>query len=201
MLPSEKMQAPALWTTGAQRDAMTLFEVHHAVRSYRAWPPDAVVQLSNDRAYHLPLGITLVDGRQAAVDIVRQGEERTAARRALDRLLPEVLKERGIGFVLLTEGQLFGDRRLPHAREVLRAAGWPVASEQEFTCVGLLRELGGAATLSTLRETGPSGAALVGTACVLAMRRKLRIDLTATSFDLCTVCTLSSKAAGLETVA
>ena len=92
MLPSEKMQSPALWTTWAQRDAMTLFEMHHTVRSYRAWPPDAVVHLSDDNAYYPSLGITLADGRvrRRSISFVPKTRVRQLAE-SLDRTLAAVL--------------------------------------------------------------------------------------------------------------
>ncbi len=187
MFPSEKMRGPVHWTSAAQLDAITLFEVHHGVSSYATWPPDAVVSLPGETAYRLPLGVTFADGSKAAMDYARQEHAGTPARIELDRLLAQGLERIGTRYIPVAEDSLRRDPRLPVARLVVRAAGWPVGQEGEFDLVDRLHALGGAATVADLRSTGPDGAALVGTACVLGMRGVVRIDLAPRSLDQCRV--------------
>ncbi len=179
MLPSEKMRGPVLWTFPAQRDAMMLFELHDGVRSYRAWPEHAAVRLGDGRDYLPALGATLADGRELVLDIVRYCDEFSAPRRRLDETLASELAGRGIAYLPVTERQAEGDPRLPNAREVLRASGWPVGAREQFDCVGAVRDFGRGATLDALRSAGERGPALAAAACVLSMRRVLAIDLRA----------------------
>ncbi len=185
MLASEKLRGAALWTTAAQRDAMTLFELHHNVVSYEAWPLEVMVQASQDEfPYHPSVGLTLSSGRRVALDIVRKEDEGTELRTEFDHALEEALGLAGYGLITLWESNLRHDVCLKNARDVMRAKGPAVDAKAEFGCVRHLADLGTSVMLAELKA---KCAELARTACVLAMRRVLSIDLRAPSMNECSV--------------
>lgn len=188
MLASEKMRGPVAWTAASQRDAMTLLELHHDVVAYEAWPLAVSITVDGEEAeYHPSIGMTLADGGKVVIDLVRPDEEGTDARRALDILLADALRSLGIQLIIMSERALRTDPRLVNARTILRSSGWPVSPEAEFGCVRLLADRGLPMTLGELLMTGAQGPELSGTACVLAMRRVLAIDLHAQAANDCSV--------------
>lgn len=182
---SEKLRAAVGWTTLSQRDAMTVFELNHKVVSYRAWPTEVTLRWKGEGFTYWPsLGFDLVDGRQAIVDVVRREDEATPERAAFDDLLRRALAELGMGLSVVGERLLRNDRSLPNARAITREAGWPVDAAAQFSCVRRFAAFGRPMSLGSL---GQESRELRATACVLAMRRVLAIDLRAPSVDHCAI--------------
>ena len=187
-LCSVKMNRHVGWTSASQRDAMTLLELQHSVVAYEAWPLPVEMAVEGERfAYHPSLGLSLRNGRGAVLDIVRAEDGGTPERAAFDVLLARALAISGLRLIVMDEDAVRKDGRLPNAREVMRAVGCPVDARSEFACVRFLGNRKGPVTLGELRRTGPHGPGLRSTACVLAMRRVVAIDLSAPSPDECAV--------------
>ena len=187
-LCSAKMDRHVGWTSTSQRDAMTLLELQHNVRAYEAWPLQVEVAVDGERfAYHPSLGLRLRKGRRAVLDIVPSEDGGTPERAAFDVLLARALALSGLTLIVMGEDAVRKDSRLPNAREVMRAVGCPVDAGSEFACVRFLAGRDGPVTLGELHGIGPNGPKLRSTACVLAMRRVVAIDLNAPSPDECPV--------------
>lgn len=186
-LPSEKMRGAAAWTTTSQRDAMILLETRHEVAAYRAWPDPVTVMVgSRQFDYYPSLGFTLSNGHKFALDLVRPEDENTCPRQLFDLLLRQALSSLGVHLLCQSERALRHDHRLPSARAVLRAAGWPVSPADEFACLNILAGRGAPVTVGELRA-GPRGHELAGIACVLSMRRVLALNICPSGLNACSV--------------
>lgn len=188
MLPSEKLGRPAHWTTLAQRDAMTLLELRHIVVDYVAWSTPVELRIGGEAVvYHPSVGGTYAGGKELVIDLVRPAEAGTAAREELNAMLAEGLRARGAAFIAISEDKVSSDPRLPNARAVMRACGWRASPGQQERCVRLIASRGRCVTLGHLAHPPEGSAEMRGTACVLAMRRVLAIDLGAPTPDGCSV--------------
>ena len=193
-LCSAKMGRHMDWTSFPQRDALILLELRHSVRAYTAWPgPVPVPSCDGVAEYHPSIGATLADGNGVLIDLVRPSEAGTPERKAFDALLASAAAGLGLKLVVMREDAVSNDRLLPNAREVMRAVGRAVDPGAEGSCRRMLS--GGAATLGALRRNGPDGQRQRDAACILAMRRLLRIDLDAPDADGCTVSLPAQEAA------
>lgn len=182
---SEKMGGLLSWTNAGQCDALTLLEFVHEVAAVETWPEPIVLDLGySEYAYPASLGLTYGNGRRAILDLVRAEDVATPHGRALHALLTEKLAGEGILFMQHDPRRLRHDPRFPNALAALRSVRAPVDEADEFRFLRMLREHGVPIKLKDLDARGPR---LADTACVLAMRRRLSIDLSAPSPGDCAV--------------
>ena len=182
---SEKMGGPLNWTNAGQCDALTLLEFVHEVAAVETWPEPILLDMGlSGHAYPASLGLTYGNGRKAILDLVRSEDACTANGKALHALLAEKLAGEGILFMQHDPSGLRHDPRFPNALAALRSVRAPVDEADEFSFLRMLRKHG---TPIKLKELDARGGRLADTACVLAMRRSLLIDLSAPSPGECAV--------------
>ena len=182
---SEKMGGPINWTTAGQCDALTLLEFVHEVTAVETWPEPVLLDIGpSGCAYPASIGLTYANGRRGILDLVRADDGGTPHGKALHASLARTLAADGILFMQHDPRHLRHDPRFPNALAALRSVRAPVDEADEFGFLRMLRKHGAPIKL---KELDVRGARLADTACVLAMRRSVLIDLSAPSPGDCAV--------------
>lgn len=188
-LPSEKHSGGVGHTTAAQHNAMLLLELMHGVVDYSAYPlgvevrPDWGVGFT----YWPAIGLDLLGGRRAVLDIVYADDHDDRQRLGFDAALKAQLDAMGVQSIQMSEPVLRGDPRLRVAREIRRACGTRFTEADVFSLIGYLAEQPGPTPLGHLRRDHDDGDQVVAMACVLGMRRRLVLQLNGASLNACSV--------------
>lgn len=188
-LPSEKHSGGVSHTTAAQHNAMLLLELMHGVVDYSAYPFGIEVRPDWNAGftYWPAIGLELLGGRRAVLDIVYADDHRDRLRLGFDAALKEQLDAMGVQFLQMSEPALRGDPRLGVAREIRRACGTHFTEADVFALIGYLAERPGPTPLGHLRRDHDNGDQVLAMACVLSMRRRLVLRLNDASLNACSV--------------
>ncbi len=187
--PSEKLGRIVAWTTRAQGFLVNLMEVTHSVVDFQPWafPVTLRVGWGEPFEYWPALGFTGESGRRVAVDVFYEKDRDDRESVRFERLLDEALTAQGFYLTAMSEEALASAPKTAVARMMVRFAGVATTS----ACVARLREVlathGGSTTLGQLRRSAADGGELVAAACVLGMRRRLRLDVSKDGLDASSV--------------
>jgi hypothetical protein len=187
--PSEKLGRTVSWTTKAQGLLVNLMEVTHSVVHFQPWAHPVTIRAGwgEPFEYWPALGLTGATGRRVAIDIAYERDREDRESLGFERLLETALAAQGVQLDTMSEEALVTAPRAAVARSMARYVGVPVTGTSVARLRGVLAANGGSATLAQLRASGPNGNEIVAVACVLGMRRRLRLDVSKEGLDLSSV--------------
>ena len=177
---SEKLGRVLEWTTGDQGSIGTLLEVTHGVVSYGFWPRPVTVRSGweSPHKYWPAMELRTESGQTTFVDVVQPQDEAERARLDFEHVLGDALGKEGIGLLTISSIQVMADPKLRIAKEVRRYTCSPLSDDNLGSELSDLMDAGGGTVpLGTLQTAGPRGGLLVARACVLIMRRALRLSI------------------------
>ena len=177
---SEKLGRVLEWTTGDQGSIGTLLEVTHGVVSYGFWPRAVTVRSGweSPHEYWPAVELRTESGQTTVVDVVQPEDEADRRSMGFEGLLADALGKEGIGLLTISSIQVMADPKLPIAKEVRRYTCSPLSNDSLGSELSdLMDAAGGTVTLGALQGTGLRGERLVARACVLVMRRALRLSI------------------------
>ena len=177
---SEKLGRVLEWTTGSQGDLGNLLEVTHGVVSYGFWPRPVTVRSGweEPQEYWPAVGLRSESGQTTFVDVVQPQDEADRARLDFKHVLADALDREGIRLLTITAVQVETDPKLRIAKEVRRYTCFPLSDDNLGSELSDLMDAGGGTVpLGALQATGPQGEHLLARACVLVMRRALRLSI------------------------
>lgn len=175
---SEKLHTGVRWTTAVQGDLAALFEITHRVVSYNPWPGPVVVRAGWHPAweYWPAMGIVSDTGAVTFIDVVHPQDEAERSLLGFESALREALHVRGIALLTVRHENVTADPKVRVAKQVRSYTGWPMPDRG---CAANLMQLvdldGRGSSFGRLASTDGSGQSLVATACLLVMRRALRL--------------------------
>ena len=177
---SEKLGRVLEWTTGDQGDLGSLLEVTHGVVSYGFWPRPVTVRSGWESPYEYwpVMELRSETGRTTFVDVVHPQDEPERHRMDFERVLADTLGKEGIRLLTVSTVEVAADPNLRIAKEVRRYTGSLSSdSDLETELSDLLEARREGVTLGALQTAGQRGDRLVAGACVLVMRRALRLSI------------------------
>ena len=177
---SEKLGRVLEWTTGDQGSIGTLLEVTHGVVSYNFWPRPVTVRSGweEPQEYWPAVGLRSESGQTTFVDVIHPQDEADRRRMDFDRLLADALGKEGIRVLTITAVEVAADPKLLIAKAVRRYTCSPLSDDNLGSELSDLMDAGGGTVpLGTLQAAGPRGEHLLARACVLVMRRALRLSI------------------------
>lgn len=177
---SEKLGTTICWTTRSQGELAALFEVTYGVVEYKPWPGPVAVRLGWDQPQeYWPAMSFLTDrGARSFVDVVHPQDEAERAETGFQRILANRLLDEGIGLLTVRRDEVSRDVKVRVGQAVRSFTGWPLhADEARTDLLRIIATCGGSVSFDVLWAEGVRGQTLVATACVLVMRRRLRLSI------------------------
>ena len=187
---SEKLGHVLEWTTGSQGDLSTLLEVTHGAASYGFWPRPVMVRSGWESPYEYwpAMELRSETGQTRLMDLVHAQFEVDWCGLDFEHVLADALGKEGIRLLTITAAQVAADLKLRIAKEVRRYTGSLLSDGSlEAELADLLDAGQGSVTLGALQAAGARGHRLMARACVLVMRRALRLSIHPSGFMASTV--------------
>lgn len=176
--PSTKVGTVEFMGTG-QSDAMSVLDLRADVSVYVTWPLEVRFSDGGRTGNWVPdLGIRFADGRRAALDVLSRDEAAFFRKHRLAEMLERALLERNVAYVAREHSAFTSSRPCRNAAFARRfrvaAVEEPLATRIE-DCLAA----GGSKNLAKVRDEMASFEGVVATACAMAWRGRLTLDLEA----------------------
>ena len=180
---SEKMGMTVGYTTAVQDELSSLFEITHPVVSYEPWPGSVTVRAGWERwfEYWPTMATRSASGRRKLIDVVHPEDEVDRERMGFEAALHDALRDLDVELVTVERNRIAKGRTMRVAKEV-RAHTALSDADLEEDLPQRLRAKGGRVSLGSLAGAEGTGRSLVATACVLVMRRELRLFINRDGF-------------------
>lgn len=193
--PSEKLGRAVSWSTASQGRIVNLLEVTHSIVAYEPWPFKVTLRAGWNEAFEYwpAMGFTCADGSRGAIDVVHDRDLSNRVGMNFDQLLKDALTVRGVRLVLYPEISLATDRKVMVARQMSRYVGTSVPDMDADLLRQMIGGHGGRMTLGQIKVFSADGAHRMAQACVLGMRRRLRLDLDSAGLEQSTVSLCGTK--------
>ena len=184
--PSAKTKASVACITALHRDLACHLEVDAAISGFEAHPERVVHSVGGELRTHIPAFRAIGRGRTYMLDVVQDDDDAAANDGELADLLRAFYEERGILYRTLSSGFIHRQPVFGNVREVLSARGFePTRTTASAVVLALTRMEETTLGELVLELAGREHARLAVFALVL--RRRLRLDLTATDLSRATV--------------
>lgn len=176
--PSEKCPEAHNFTFYAQRDSLRLLELNHGVVAFETWAPAYHLTVGGvEMKFHPPIQVIFASGRRGVIGFSLEDNSSEHRFRNVEEAMERAFAALDVLLLFQSEVLVKNDPYLPTAAKLLRSVRTEVEDRDVLGIRRFLQARKGRARLGDLRDAHKNGSHIWNVACVLAMRRVLRLDV------------------------